>query len=69
MKKSNFNDKYSILLGVFWLICVGIGHGQDFRQSSLDSLYAHYERSISNKTLAGVEMLLILNDRVVWHQA
>ena len=69
MKKSNFNDKYSILLGVFWLICVGIGHGQDFRQSSLDSLYAHYERSISNKTLAGVEALLILNDRVVWHQA
>ena len=69
MKKSNFNDKYSILLGVFWLICVGIGHGQDFRQSSLDSLYAHYERSISNKTLAGVETLLILNDRVVWHQA
>ncbi|MGB2460356.1 MAG: serine hydrolase domain-containing protein, partial [Flavobacteriaceae bacterium] len=69
MKKSNFNDKYSILLGVFWLICIGIGHGQDFRQSSLDSLYAHYERSISNKTLAGVETLLILNDRVVWHQA
>jgi CubicO group peptidase (beta-lactamase class C family) len=69
MKKSNFNDKYSILLGVFWLICVGIGHGQDFRQSSLDSLCAHYGRSISNKTLAGVETLLILNDRVVWHQA
>ena len=69
MKKSNFNDKYSILLGVFWLICIGIGHGQDFRQSSLDSLYAHYERSISNKTLAGVETLIILNDRVVWHQA
>ena len=69
MKKSNFNHKYSIFFGVFWLICVGVGHGQDFRQSPLDSLYAHYERSISNKTLAGVETLLILNDLVVWHQA
>ena len=69
MKKSNFNRKYSIVFGVFWLICIVVGHGQDFRQSPLDSLYAHYERSISNKTLAGVETLLILNDRVVWHQA
>ena len=69
MKKSNFNDKHSILFVVFWLICIAVGHGQDFRQSSLDSLYAHYERSISNKSLAGVETLLILNDHVVWHQA
>ena len=69
MKKSNFNDKHSILFVVFWLICIAVGHGQDFRQSSLDSLYAHYEHSISNKSLAGVETLLILNDNVVWHQA
>ena len=69
MKKSNFNHKYSSVFGVFWLICTVVGHGQDFRQSPLDSLYAHYERSISNKNLAGVETLLILNDRVVWHQA
>ena len=69
MKKSNFNDKHSILFVVFWLICIAVGHGQDFRQSSLDSLYAHYEHSISNKSLAGVETLLILNDHIVWHQA
>ena len=69
MKKSNFNHKYSIVFGVFWLICIVVGHGQDFRQSPLDSLYGYYERSISNKTLAGIETLLILNDRVVWHQA
>lgn len=69
MKKSNFNGKHFIVFGVFWLICIGIGHGQGFRQSPLNSLYTHYERSISNKTLAGVETLLILNDRVVWHQA
>ena len=69
MKKSNFNHKYSSVFGVFWLICIVVGHGQDFRQSPLDSLNAHYERSISNKTLAGVETLLILNDRVIWHQA
>lgn len=69
MKKSNFNDKHSILFVVFWLVCIVVGHGQDFRQSSLDSLYAHYEHSISNKSLAGVETLLILNDNVVWHQA
>ena len=69
MKKSNFNDKHSILFVVFWLVCIVVGHGQDFRQSSLDSLYAHYEHSISNKSLAGVETLLILNDHIVWHQA
>ena len=69
MKKSNFNSKYSILLGVFWLISIVVGYGQDFRQNPIDSLYAHYERSISNKTLAGVETLLILNDCIVWHQA
>ena len=68
MKKSNFNYKYSSVFGVFWLVCIIVGHGQGFRQSPLDSLYTHYERSISNKTLAGVEALLILNDRVVWHQ-
>ena len=68
MKKSNFNHKYSSVFGVFWLVCIVVGHGQGFRQSPLDSLYTHYERSISNKTLAGVEALLILNDRVVWHQ-
>ena len=68
MKKSNFSGKYSIVFVVFWLICLVVGHGQDFRQSPLDSLYAHYERSISNNTLAGVETLIILNDRVVWHQ-
>ncbi|MGB0811498.1 MAG: hypothetical protein ACPGSF_03095, partial [Flavobacteriaceae bacterium] len=66
MKKSNFNHKYSSVFGVFWLVCIVVGHGQGFRQSPLDSLYTHYERSISNKTLAGVEALLILNDRVVW---
>ena len=69
MKKSNFNCKYSILFAVFWLINIWVGNGQDFRQSPLDSLYAHYERSISNKTLAGVETLLVINDSVVWHQA
>jgi CubicO group peptidase (beta-lactamase class C family) len=69
MKKSNFNDKYPILFGVFWLLYIHIGYGQDFRHSPLDSLYAHYEYLISNKTLAGVETLLILNDHVVWHQA
>ena len=68
MKKSNFNHKYSSVFGVFWLVCIVVGHGQGFRQSPLDSLYTHYERSISNKTLAGVEALLILNDRVVWYQ-
>ena len=68
MKKSNFNYKYSSVFGVFWLVCIVVGHGQGFRQSPLDSIYIHYERSISNKTLAGVEALLILNDRVVWHQ-
>ena len=69
MKKSNFNHKYSIVFGVYWLICIGVGYGQAFSLSPLDSLYVHYERSISKKTLAGVETLLILNDRVVWHQA
>ena len=69
MKKSNFNHKYSIVFGIYWLICIGVGYGQDFRQSPLDSLYAHYKHSISNKSLAGVETLLILNDHVVWHQA
>ena len=69
MKKSNFNHKYSIVFGVYWLICIAVGYGQDFSLSPLDSLYIHYERSISKKTLAGVETLLILNDRVVWHQA
>ena len=69
MKKSNYNCKNSIVFGVFWLICIIVGHGQDFLQSPLDSLYAHYERSISNKTLAGVESLLIFNDSVIWHQA
>ena len=68
MKKSNFNYKYSSVFGVFWLLCIVVGHGQGFRQSPLDSLYTHYERSISNKTLAGVEALLILNDSIVWHQ-
>jgi len=67
MKRSNFNLKYLIVFGFFWLIC--IGYGQDFHKTPLDSLYAHYERSISNKTLAGVETILILNDSVVWHQA
>ena len=69
MKKSNYNCKNSIVFGVFWLICIIVGYGQDFRQSPLDSLNAHYERSISNKTLAGVESLLIFNDSVIWHQA
>ena len=69
MKKSNYNCKNYIVFGIFWLICTVLGHGQDFRQSPLDSLYAHYERSISNKTLAGVESILIFNDSVIWHQA
>ena len=69
MKKSNFSGKYSIVFAFFWFICIVVSHGQDFRQSPLDSLYAHYERSISNKTLAGVETLIIINDSVVWHQA
>ena len=56
------------MFGVFWLLCIVVGHGQGFRQSPLDSIYTHYERSISNKTLAGVEALLILNDSIVWHQ-
>ena len=67
MKKSNFNLKYLIFFGFFWLI--GICHGQDFRKSPLETLYAHYERSILKKNLAGVETLLILNDSIVWHRA
>ena len=67
MKKSNFNLKYLIFFGFFWLI--GICHGQDFRKSPLETLYAHYERSILKKNLAGVETLIIINDSVVWHQA
>jgi CubicO group peptidase (beta-lactamase class C family) len=69
MKRSNFNHNYFIVFGVFWLLLIDIGYGQDLRQNPLNSLYTHYEHSISNKTLAGVETLLILNDRVVWHQA
>ena len=48
---------------------IGIGYGQDFHHKGLDSIYTHYKNSISNKTLAGVETLLILNDSVIWHQA
>ena len=69
MKKSNFSGKYSIVFVVFWLICIVVGHGQDFHHRTVDSLYSHYQNSISDKTLAGVESLLILNDSVVWHQA
>jgi CubicO group peptidase (beta-lactamase class C family) len=51
------------------MMFIGIGYGQDFHHKGLDSIYTHYQNSISNKTLAGVESLLILNDSVIWHQA
>lgn len=69
MKKSNFNRKQSFVFGILWMIFIGIGYSQDFHHRTVDSLYTHYQNSISNKTLAGVESLLILNDSVIWHQA
>ena len=67
MRKSNFNRIHSFVFGVLWMMFIGIGYGQDFHHKGLDSIYTHYQNSISNKTLAGVESLLILNDSVIWH--
>ena len=69
MRKSNFNRIHSFVFGVLWMMFIGIGYGQDFHHKGLDSIYTHYQNSISNKTLAGVESLLILNDSVIWHKA
>ena len=69
MRKSNFNRIHSFVFGVLWMVFIGIGYGQDFHHKGLDSIYTHYQNSISNKTLAGVESLLILNDSVIWHKA
>ena len=69
MKKSNYNSQSILIQTVLWLTITMVGHSQDLNQGALDSLYAHYQNSISNKTLAGVEYTLIVNDRVVRHQA
>ena len=69
MKKSNYNSKSILIQTVLWLTITMVGHSQDLNQGALDALYAHYQNSISNKTLAGVEYTLIVNDRVVRHQA
>ena len=69
MKKSNYKFRSTFIQTVLWLNITVVGHSQGLNQGGLDSLYAHYQNSISNKTLAGVESLLIVNDRVVWHQA
>ena len=69
MKKSNYKFRSTFIQTVLWLTITVVGHSQGLNQGALDSLYAHYQNSISNKTLAGVESLLIVNDRVVWHQA
>jgi len=69
MRKSNFNRIHSFVFGILWMTFIGIGYGQGFHYKGLDSIYTHYQNSISNKTLAGVESILILNDSVIWHQA
>ena len=69
MKKSNYKSQSILIQTVLWLTITVVGHSQDLNQGALDSLYAHYQNSISNKTLAGVEYILIVNDRVVRHQA
>ena len=68
MKKSKYKFRSIFIQTVLWLNITVVGHSQGLNQGALDSLYAHYQNSISNKTLAGVESLLIVNDRVVWHQ-
>ena len=69
MKKSNYKSRSIFIQTVLWLTITVVGHSQVLNLGALDSLYTHYQNSISNKTLAGVESLLIVNDRVVWHQA
>ena len=69
MKKSNYKSQSILIQTVLWLTITVVGHSQVLNHGALDSLYAHYQNSISSKTLAGVESLLIFNDRVVWHQA
>ena len=69
MKKSNYKSQSILIQTVLWLTITMVGHSQNLNQGALDSLYAHYQNSISNKTLAGVEYTLIVNDRVVRHQA
>ena len=68
MKRSKYKSRSIFIQTVLWLTITVVGHSQGLNQGALDSLYAHYQNSILNKTLAGVESLLIVNDRVVWHQ-